>query len=1058
MPKKRQKPARAEHLFDKGFKAYQRGDFEVARKAFAASLSESENLIRKGRAELRPSLARTRMGYAACLDSLGEFEAARTVYQHILDEVQALIAEGRAELRPELASTRMNYANCLSELGEFEAARTAYQHNLGEYQALIVDGRAELRPKLAKTRVNYASCLYSLGEFETARTAYQHSLDEYQALIARGRAELRAELALTGMNYANCLDNLGELEAARTAYQHTLDEIQALTADGRAELQPSLARTRMNYAICLKNLGELEAARTAYQHTLDEYQALIADGRVELRPELAGARMNYANCLSNLGELEAACTTYQHSLDEYQALIADGRAELRPYLAGIRMGYALCLRQLGELEAARTAYQHSLDEYQALIADGRAEELRPDLAKTRMNYAVCLRQLGELEAARTAYQHTLDEYQALIADGRAELRPSLASTRVNYASCLANLGELEAARTAYQHALDEYQALIADGRAELRPDLTLTRYNLALCLEDLGDYTATENQYQTSYADLQTLQQVGQLPLDAINMMRVIADWYQNPKRPNGADQLGAFGLAKQGLDWLETLLNRVSDAGKTFLLEQNLELFHLAADLALALNQPAAAYVILERSKSCVLVEQMLTQRATPGPTVEAALRQQYQLLRELLRELVQSLGTGRDNSNTDGSRFLAPVIRTTKMKPEQEQQLLKTQFELEQRLQLVRTAIAKQDAAFGEAIQPKPLTEAAITALLPESVLAIAFEQRPGFLYLYAITADGIPAPRRVNLTAKQLRQRVETFKSNIISEIQAKEALDIQDWLTEQLGPAIQSFVDGTTLKDILFIAHQAWHLLPLHLIQLDGQPLSHHYAVRYIPSLQVLRLLHQRHQAAVGQGCIIANPDGTLPSAEQEAQTIKTQHRPKDTLLIGQQAKLAPVREHLRQAEHGHFSCHGAYEPNLKASLKLADGTLEAKELFASLRLPNPRLVILSACESAQIQATLADEYMGLPSSFLFAGAHNVLAALWRVEDDSTRLLMEEFYQGLADGLTPTLALQHAQQQLREMPRDTVQARLGAKKTTEPMPKNPYQNPYYWAGFVLIGDGL
>ena len=643
----------------------------------------------------------------------------------------------------------------------------------------------------------------------------------------------------------------------------------------------------------------------------------------------------------------------------------------------------------------------------------------------------------------------------MIADGRAELRPKLALTGMNYASCLYSLGELEAARTAYQQTQTEFQALIADGRAELRPDLARTRYNLALCLEDIGDYSATENQYQTSYAELQTLQQAGQLPLDAIKMMRVIADWYQNPKRPNGADQHGAFELAKQGLDWLETLLNRVSDTAKTFLLEPNLTLFHQAADLALTLNQPAAAYAILERSKSRVLVEQMLRDLATPGPTVEASLRQQYQHLREQLRQLIQSIGTAAssENANSDDSRFLAAVTRTTQISPEQEQQLLQTQFNLEQQLLRVRTEIAQQDPAFGQAIQPQPLTEANITALFPASVLAIAFEQRPNFLYLYAITRDGIPAPLRVDITAKQLSQRVNTFQTNLTSEIRAKEALYIRDWLTEQLGAAIQSLIDGA-VQELLLIPHQAWHLLPLHLIQLEGQPLGHHYAVRYIPSLQILRLIHQRDQATVGQGCIIANPDGTLPAAEQEGHAIHTRHRPEDTLLIRKQAQLEPVRAQLRQAEHGHFSCHGRYQPNLQASLKLADGPLQAKELFASLRLPNPRLVVLSACETAKIETTLADEYMGLPSSFLFAGAHNVLAALWRVDDQSTRLLMEEFYQALADGLTPTLALRHAQQQLHDMPRATVQARLS---TNQPMSKIPYQNPYYWAGFVLIGDG-
>jgi len=79
-------------------------------------------------------------------------------------------------------------------------------------------------------------------------------------------------------------------------------------------------------------------------------------------------------------------------------------------------------------------------------------------------------------------------------------------------------------------------------------------------------------------------------------MMRVIADWHRHPQRP---DNPRALELAKLGLDWLDTLLNRIYDAAKGFLFKQNIALFRLAADLALELNQPDQAYLILERSKS---------------------------------------------------------------------------------------------------------------------------------------------------------------------------------------------------------------------------------------------------------------------------------------------------------------------------------------------------------------------------------------------------------------------------------------------------------------------------
>ncbi|MEK8021482.1 MAG: CHAT domain-containing protein, partial [Candidatus Parabeggiatoa sp.] len=95
---------------------------------------------------------------------------------------------------------------------------------------------------------------------------------------------------------------------------------------------------------------------------------------------------------------------------------------------------------------------------------------------------------------------------------------------------------------------------------------------------------------------------------------------------------------------------------------------------------------------------------------------------------------------------------------------------------------------------------------------------------------------------------------------------------------------------------------------------------------------------------------------------------------------------------------------------------------------------------------------ADEYMGLSSSFLFAGAHNVLATLWRVDDNASRLLIETFYEGLNEGLSPVNALQQSQHQLRNMTEEAIKARSPNATITR-----DYKNPYYWAGFVLIGDG-
>lgn len=58
-------------------------------------------------------------------------------------------------------------------------------------------------------------------------------------------------------------------------------------------------------------------------------------------------------------------------------------------------------------------------------------------------------------------------------------------------------------------------------------------------------------------------------------------------------------------------------------------------------------------------------------------------------------------------------------------------------------------------------------------------------------------------------------------------------------------------------------------------------------------------------------------------------------------------------------------------------------------------------------------------LGLRAAALAAGAEASLLALWDVDDEVTRILMERFYQGLwVLGLPPAEALRRAQAELRD----------------------------------------
>jgi CHAT domain-containing protein/tetratricopeptide (TPR) repeat protein len=98
-----------------------------------------------------------------------------------------------------------------------------------------------------------------------------------------------------------------------------------------------------------------------------------------------------------------------------------------------------------------------------------------------------------------------------------------------------------------------------------------------------------------------------------------------------------------------------------------------------------------------------------------------------------------------------------------------------------------------------------------------------------------------------------------------------------------------------------------------------------------------------------------------------------------------------------------------------------------------------LVTLSACRSAGSRTYAGEGLVGFAWAFLNAGAQNVVAGLWEVDDASTAKLMERMYAQLRGGATPQQALRHAKLAMLHS-------------------EGPCRKPYYWAPFQVITDSL
>jgi CHAT domain-containing protein/Tfp pilus assembly protein PilF len=130
----------------------------------------------------------------------------------------------------------------------------------------------------------------------------------------------------------------------------------------------------------------------------------------------------------------------------------------------------------------------------------------------------------------------------------------------------------------------------------------------------------------------------------------------------------------------------------------------------------------------------------------------------------------------------------------------------------------------------------------------------------------------------------------------------------------------------------------------------------------------------------------------------------------------------------------FAGASASEPSGDSSAApSAEHALVTALELAGLDLWGTQLVVLSACDTGRGDVKLGQGVYGLRRAFLVAGAETVVMSLWKVNDETTRTLMEGYYRHLLAGEGRATALREAMRELRR---------------TQP-------HPHYWAPFLAMG---
>ena len=119
-----------------------------------------------------------------------------------------------------------------------------------------------------------------------------------------------------------------------------------------------------------------------------------------------------------------------------------------------------------------------------------------------------------------------------------------------------------------------------------------------------------------------------------------------------------------------------------------------------------------------------------------------------------------------------------------------------------------------------------------------------------------------------------------------------------------------------------------------------------------------------------------------------------------------------------------------------SASVEDNSLYAYEIYNCDLSSN--LAILTACETGKPSYQSGEGMISLAHAFSYAGSESILTSLWKIDEQSSAIIVGYFYDNLKKGMSKPEALRQAK--LRYL--STNEGRL--------------LQPNYWAGLVLMGD--
>ena len=860
-------------------------------------------------------------------------------------------------------------------------------------------------------------------ELATALVAAK-TKQERAALLAQERARLNVKLRRALIVEGDQLKLKGNYPQALAIYE------LAKTVAERIGDKPGIVEA-------LNSLGVVQY-QSDQRRGMQYYEKALELGRQE------GDKAGVAQALNNLGRAYLDRSNYRLALEYIQQALP-----LRQAL-GDEAGVARVINNIGMVHLEQQNYELALDYVEKSSRMSQALGHKIGIAGTQNNIGVIHRWAGNYRAALEAHEKSL------------AIRRELGD-KEGIAQALMNIGIAHCWAGNHDPALDYFaQAL------RLYEELD-DKETIAIALSEAADSHFAKGDPQKA---LENAARAAELA------------------KAMGAD--GTFFAARTRAGTFHRALNQPAEARRAFdeaigfmedvrnqvaggeqhqqrFFERRISPYHdtpyyEVVELLMSQNNAAESLAYAERAKARVLVDVLQAGQVSVAKALAPDEQEQEQRLQAEIVSLNTRLTREKQHGKSEAGELAELAARLQKARLNYEA-FEASLYAAHPELRLQRGEI-------------RPVTLAEANTLLRDSSSAVLeYVVTAEKTFLFVLTAGSDATQGNVQLHAytlpisrKELAERVEQFRRQL-----AARDLGFRPQGRELFNLLLASARDQLNGRTSLIIVpdEALWELPFQALASTETRYLLEDVELSFAPSLTALREMRnvrpkKANDASAATLLAVGNPGlaeaavervrlagseaklAALPEAEQEVKTLREIYGPaRSKVFIGTEASEDQIKAEAPRYRRLHFATHAIpnnvlpmYSQVVLSKPKddsLQDGLLEAWEIM-KLNL-NAELVVLSGCETARGRVGAGEGMIGLMWAFFVAGTPTTVVSHWKVESASTTELMVDFHRDLTSSDTAQVGAAEA-------------LRRAALKQ---MRSDKYSHPFYWASFVVIGDG-